>query len=80
MFCLDFGKVNSLLDTTMNCERYNDILKTHVIPLLSQRSHRKKVYQQHCAPPLFSIQVRENMNESLNNRWIRSPDLSVLHF
>ena len=86
----DFGIVYSLLDTTMNGERYNNILNTHVIPSLTQRKHRKKVFQQDSAPPHFSIQVRENLNESLKNRWIgrarpiawppRSPDLSVLDF
>ena len=50
----DFGFVYELVHTTMNAEQYKGILEAHVIPLLTQRRHRMKVFQQDRAPPHFA--------------------------
>lgn len=86
----DLGVTFKLLDSTMNSERYLDILETVVFPILAERRNRKKIYQQDGAPPHFALIVRDALNLKLNNRWIgrsgpmhwppRSPDLSVPDF
>ena len=86
----DLGVTFKLLDSTMNSERYHDILQTIVFPILTQRRNRTKVYQQDGAPPHFATIVRNSLDCYLNNRWIgrggpimwppRSPDLSVPDF
>ena len=86
----DIGVTYELLDTTMNAERYERILKTFVIPLLKQQRHKRKIYQQDGAPPHFATAVRVLLDGNLKNRWIgrsgpipwppRSPDLAVCDF
>ena len=49
----DFGIVYELLDTTMNAKQYKGIVEAHVIPLLMQRRHRMKIFQQNRAPSHF---------------------------
>ena len=85
-----FGVVFRLMDTTMNGERYHDVIKTHVLPLLNKRSNRHRMLQQDGAPPHISLAVLNTLDLYLKNRWIgrgghiqwppRSPDLSVLDF
>ena len=86
----DLGVTFKLLDSTVNSERYHDILQTIVFPILTQRRNRTKVYQQDGAPPHFATIVRNSLDCYLNNRWIgrggpimwppRSPNLSVPDF
>ena len=85
-----FGLQFRILDNTMNGERYGELLQDVVFPLLSQRQHQRKYYQQDGAPAHFHRNVKELLNQNLPNRWIgrdgaipwppRSPDLSVPDF
>ena len=86
----DVGITFKLLDSTVNSERYHDILETVVFPILTHRRNRNKIYQHDCAPPHFATLVRESLNRHLSNRWIgrggpiiwppRSPNLSIPDF
>ena len=82
------------MDTTINSERYAEILKRIVVPLLTERRYRNVISQQEGASVDFSVIVRNLFNNKLPNRWIgcgathggflewppKSPDLSVNNF
>ena len=84
------GIIFHIAETTMNGERYKDILTTKVVPHLNQRRNQNLLYQQDGAPAHYAVIVRELLNKELNGRWIgrgghiewppRSPDLSVNDF
>ena len=63
----DFCIVYELLNTTMNAERYKGILKADLIPLLTQRRHRMKSFQQDGTSPHFAIAVRQVLDSCLTN-------------
>ena len=86
----DVGITFKLLDSTVNSERYHDILETVVFPILTHRRNRNKIHQHDGAPPHFATLVRDSQNRHSSNRWIgrggpiiwppRSPDLSIPDF
>ena len=79
-----------VLHSSMNSEKYKDIISSIVIPIFKKRTNTKVVYQQDRVPALFSLDVRTLLDNELPNRWIgrgrpfpcppRSPDLTILDF
>ena len=85
-----FGIIFHNSTTTINGELYEEVLNTHVIPLLKQRRYHKLLFQQDGAHAHYATSVRDILNSELRGRWIwrggsiqwppRSPDLSVYDF
>lgn len=84
------GVIFHIAETTMNGERYKNILTTYVVPRLNQRRNQDLLFQQDGAPAHYASIVREYLNKELRGRWIgrggsiewppRSPDLSLNDF
>lgn len=88
--CISFSGVvaSDISRATMNADRYCAILNEKVVPYFTQR--RQMLFQQDGAPPHYSIQARQILNEQMANQWIgrrgpiewpaRSPDLSACDY
>ena len=84
-----FGIIFHNSTTTINGELYEEVLNTHVIPLLKQRRYHKLLFQDG-AHAHYVTRVRDILNSELPGRWIgrggsiqwppRSPNLSVNDF
>lgn len=84
------------IDGNLNGPKYLDLLITHVVPAMKESAANQNIpweevfFQQDGAPPHFSVDVRNYLNEIFPNRWIgrkgpilwppRSPDLTSLDF
>ena len=74
-----------ILDETVNIDRYSDILRQIVLPVMQSAEHEQCLSQQDGAPPHYAIAVREILDDHLQNRRVgrkgpiewpaRSPDL-----
>ena len=85
------GRVrHKILDSTMNSERYLQILNEIVLPLMTSNRYNQHLFMQDGAPVHCSVNVRKNLNEKLADSWIgrsgpiewppRSPDLTLCDF
>ena len=90
MISLHHGITFHIQDSTMNAERYHDILELKVLPVLKDRRNRAQHFQQDGAPAHYASINRTLLDQELTNRWIgrggpipwppRSPDLSINDF
>ncbi|KAJ9582285.1 hypothetical protein L9F63_003414 [Diploptera punctata] len=79
-----------ILDETINGDRYSDILRQIVLPVMQSAEHEQCLFQQDGAPPHYAIAVREILDDHLQNRWVgrrgpiewpaRSPDLTACDY
>ena len=75
---------------TVNGERYLELLKSKVFPVISTWNNSQLLFMQDGAPPHFARNVRDWLNENFSMRWIgrrgpvewppRSPDLTPMDF
>ena len=64
------GVIFHIAETTMNGERYKNILTTYVVPHLNQRRNQDLLFQQDGAPAHYASIVREYLIKELHGRWI----------
>ena len=79
------------VDSTVDADNYLEMLKSYFFPILQKKRLTKQIiFQQDGAPPHYSLEVRNWLNEKFPGKWTgrrgpiewapRSPDLTPLDF